>query len=124
LVAKEAMKAFLKWLLLAPIALLALVFAIANRHVVTVVFNPFGNDVPGLELTAPLFIVLLLAVMFGVVIGGFASWLAQGRYRRAVRQARADLVQARADMERVRAQASEARGLVVASRSDLSRPAA
>src|SRR4051812_44749206 len=110
------MKAFLKWLLLAPIIVLALVFAIANRHVVTVVFDPFGNDVRGLSLTAPLFIVLLLAVMVGVVIGGVAAWLAQGKNRRAARLARADLAQMRADMERTRAQNPGSPPLLTSSR--------
>jgi uncharacterized integral membrane protein len=118
------MKAFLKWLLLAPVAIVALVFAIANRHVVTVVFNPFGNDVAGLQLTAPLFIVLLLAVMFGVLIGGVASWLAQGKHRRAARQARTDLAQMRTDMERMRAQNQASQTLITGSRAEASRPAA
>jgi uncharacterized integral membrane protein len=117
------MKAFLKWLLLAPVALVALVFAIANRGLVTVVFDPFGNDAPGLRLRAPLFIVLLLAVMLGVVIGGFAAWLAQGRHRRAARQARSDLAQMRGDVERMRAQSAMSQTLLAGPR-DASRPAA
>jgi uncharacterized integral membrane protein len=117
------MKAFLKWLLLAPVAIVALVFAIANRQLVTVVFDPFGNDVQGLELRAPLFIVLLLAVMLGVVIGGIAAWLAQAKHRRAARQARADLAQMRADVERMRAQTAVSQTLLAAPR-EASRPAA
>ncbi len=98
------MKTFLKWLLLAPLAAVALAFAIANRHVVTVVFDPFGADAPGLQLTAPLFIVLFLAVMLGVLIGGFAAWLAQGKNRKAARVVRSDLAQVRTESDRLRAQ--------------------
>ena len=50
------MKTFLKWLVLAPLIVVALVFAVANRQMVTVVFDPFGNDIPGLSVTMPLFL--------------------------------------------------------------------
>ncbi len=116
------MKTFLKWLLLLPLGAIALVFAIANRHVVTVVFDPFGNDVQGIHLTAPLFIVLFLAVMLGVLLGGFASWLAQGKYRRSARVARSDLAQMRNETERLRAQFASTR-LPAISSSDNSRAA-
>ena len=118
------MKTLLKWLLLAPIAAVALIFAISNRHMVTVVFDPFGNDVPGLQLTAPLFIVLFLAVITGVLIGGCASWLGQGKNRRAARLARADLAQARTETERLRTQLMSSQQLALTSRLDQNRTAA
>lgn len=85
------MKSFLKWLLLAPIALVVLVFAVANRQSVTVMLDPAGLLSEGMAISAPLFIILFLALMTGVIIGGFASWLAQGKYRRAAREAEAEL---------------------------------
>ena len=118
------MKTFLKWLLLAPVAIVAVIFAVANRNVVTVVFDPFGNDVPGLSLTAPLFLVLFLAVIVGVLIGGFAAWLAQGKNRKSARVARADLAQARTETERLRTQVLSTQQLALTSRQDISRPAA
>ena len=118
------MKTFLKWLLLVPLGAIALVFSIANRHLVTVVFDPFGNDIPGLQLTAPMFIVLFLAVIVGVLIGGFAAWLAQGKHRRAARNARADLAQARSDADRLRAQVVASQQLAVTARPDMTRTAA
>lgn len=116
------MKTFFKWLLLLPLGALALVFAIANRHMVTVVFDPFGNDVQGLQLTAPLFIVLFLAVMVGVILGGVGSWLAQGKYRRLARTTRSDLTQLRGETERLRAQFAATR-LPAISNGDQSRAA-
>jgi uncharacterized integral membrane protein len=85
------MKNFLKLLVLAPIAALLLIFAFANRHMVTVSFDPFvEGDIAAFAITAPLFLILILAMMLGVVAGGAATWLAQGKYRKAARQNRAE----------------------------------
>jgi uncharacterized integral membrane protein len=85
------MKTFFKWLLLLPVALLVLVFAVANRHSTTVVLDPLGLLTNGMTISAPLFIILFLAIMVGVLLGGAASWIVQGKYRRAAREASADL---------------------------------
>jgi uncharacterized integral membrane protein len=104
------MKKLLKLIVLAPIAILLLIFAFANRHIVTVSFDPFAEgDIPAFALTAPLFLVLILAIMFGVVAGGAATWLTQGRYRRAARDSRAEAEQLRLETERLRAEAQVAR---------------
>jgi uncharacterized integral membrane protein len=106
------MKTFFKWLLLLPVALAALVFAVANRHSTTVVLDPLGLLTSGMTISAPLFIILFLAMMVGVVLGGIASWIAQGKHRRAAREAMADL---RIMREESRAQTEE----VIRLRSEL-----
>lgn len=85
------MKTFFKWLLLLPVALVVLVFAVANRHSTTVVLDPLGLLTSGIVISAPLFIILFLAMMVGVLVGGIASWIVQGKHRRAAREAMADL---------------------------------
>ena len=85
------MKTFFKWLLLAPVAILVLVFAVANRHNTTVVLDPLGLLTEGMTISAPLFVILFLALMTGVLLGGFAAWIVQGKYRRAAREAQSDL---------------------------------
>jgi len=47
-----------------------------------------SGDVPAFALDAPLFIVLILAAMVGVLAGGAAAWLAQGKHRRGERRNR------------------------------------
>jgi len=96
------MKTFLKWLILTPIAVLIVTFAIVNRQVVPVVLDPFGSDIPGLRFEAPLFFVMFACGMAGVVAGGIATWFAQGRHRRALRDARADVAHLRAEADRMR----------------------
>jgi uncharacterized integral membrane protein len=87
-----------------PIALLLLLFALANRHLVTVSFDPFpGNDIQGPQITAPLFVALTLAGILGMFAGGFAVWLRQGRWRRAAKAARNEADIARGEADRLRA---------------------
>lgn len=98
------MARFLKLVLIAPFAILFLIFAFANRHFVTVSFDPFASgDIAAVAVQAPLFVVLIGAIMIGVLAGGAATWLAQGRYRRAARQNRADADRWRAEAERAKA---------------------
>jgi uncharacterized integral membrane protein len=100
------MKTFLKWLILTPITVLIVTFAIVNRHAVPVSFDPFGSDLPGLRFEVPLFIVMFACAMLGVVAGSLVTWLRQGRNRRALREARSDLAHIRDEAERARRLAS------------------
>lgn len=104
------MKHVFRLLVVLPIAVILLLFAIANRHVVTVSLDPFsGNGVGGPSLTAPLFIVLTLTGLVGLLVGGFVAWLRQARWRRAARDARAEVQAARAEADRLRADLLAAR---------------
>lgn len=98
------MKTFLTWLVLAPIGVILLAFAIANREPVRVILDPLPGDVSDLQVHVPLFLILFIAAALGVLAGGFATWLAQGRHRRAARHARADLDRLRNEAENLRAQ--------------------
>ena len=100
------MRSFLKFIVFAPIAALLLIFAFANRHIVTVSFDPFvSNDIPAFEIDAPLFVILLLTLMIGVMVGSAATWLSQGRFRKAARQNRAEADRLRSQAQTLRDQA-------------------
>lgn len=83
------MKRALQFIILVPLAVIALALAVANRHNVLVSFDPFSSDQTG-EIEAPLFIVLILAMMLGVLLGSAATWFSQGKHRRALRAMRAE----------------------------------
>lgn len=97
------MRTIFRVFVIVPIAIVLLMFAFANRHLVTVSFDPFsGGDIAGPSVTAPLFILLILAVGVGVILGGFSSWFKQAKLRRSARDARADADEARAEAARLR----------------------
>ena len=74
---------------LIPLAIILIGFAVANRHAVTISFDPFDATHPAYAMTLPLFVVIFLLVILGVLIGGTAAWLRQSRWRAAARRAEA-----------------------------------
>jgi len=88
--------------ILLPLAVILVIFAVANRHWVTVSFDPFNSINPSLALDLPLFAVILLSIIAGVVAGGIATWLRQRRWRRAARRHEADAATARAELASTR----------------------
>lgn len=98
------MTRLLKWIVLLPIVAIVVVFAVVNRHSVSVVFDPTGNRMPGLTFEAPLFLILFATLIIGVLLGGCASWLKQGKYRKAAREARHDAQKLEGEAEKLRAQ--------------------
>ncbi len=98
------MAKFFKLLILVPIAVVILAFAIANRQVVSVSFDPFSDPEAGAAaVTAPLYILLFLTLVVGVIVGGMATWFTQGRNRRRARLAEDAADRWRAEAERARA---------------------
>ena len=91
----------LKLVVLVPVAVVILAFALANRQSVTVSFDPFSSvDDPIATLTLPLFLVLFLTLVVGVIVGGMATWFTQGVNRRRARAARDEAERWRAEARR------------------------
>jgi uncharacterized integral membrane protein len=101
-----AMRKFFGVVLVVSLGVIFVVFAVANRHWVTVSFDPFNSVDPSFGVTMPLFLVILASTAMGVVAGGCATWFRQGRWRRAARQHEADARQARAQLADLRANAA------------------
>jgi uncharacterized integral membrane protein len=103
------MRKFLRAVVLIPLGLILVVFAVANRHFVTVSFDPFNSVDPSIKIEARLFVVIIAAAILGVVTGGSATWFLQRHWRRAARQHEADARAARAQLADLRAGASSSR---------------
>jgi len=112
------MRKFFTALVLIPLGLIFVVFAVANRHLVTVSFDPFNSSDPSVGFRLPLFVLIIGVAIAGVVAGGSATWFRQRRWRRAARQHEADARQARAQLADLRA------GAMTPSRYDPQRLAA
>jgi uncharacterized integral membrane protein len=92
------MRKFVATVVLIPLGLVFVIFAVANRHLVTVSFDPFNSTDPAMAVTLPLFLVLILVAIAGVVVGGSVTWFGQRHWRRAARRYEADARQARAQL--------------------------
>jgi uncharacterized integral membrane protein len=89
-----------------PLAAIIIAFAVANRQSVTVSFDPFSAVNPAYAATLPLFAVVMLVLIFGVVVGGVAAWIRQGKWRRAARQLEAENRTLRSDLDDARRRAT------------------
>lgn len=91
-------------LILALVGIVVVVaFAIANRGPVTVSFypTPFSIDLA-------LFAVVLISLAVGVVLGGLATWLGAGHFRRRARKSRRRVRDLEADAAMRREEAARA----------------
>jgi uncharacterized integral membrane protein len=109
------MKTFLKALVLVPLALLVTIFAVANKTPVVLQLDPLGWSDQNWTLNPPLFLVLLVTLALGVLLGGMGVWFGQMRYRRAARVHAREAARTRAELERVREQAPASRALPAVS---------
>jgi Lipopolysaccharide assembly protein A domain len=72
-------------LMVVPLGALLVALAVVNRKPTILILDPFGGAEARLSLEAPLFLFLLGAFALGLIIGGIATWLGQGKWRRAAR---------------------------------------
>jgi uncharacterized integral membrane protein len=90
------------WIVIgAPIAILLVTLALANRHGVGLVLDPFRPDNPVISLVLPFYVYLLGALLVGVVLGGIATWMSQARWRRSARQRAAEAYRWHAEADRL-----------------------
>lgn len=95
----------LKFVIILPIAVVIVAFAIANRQSVSISFDPFSDpQASSAVVTAPLFILLFLMLVAGTFLGGVAAWLSQGAVRRRGRAARDEAERWRDEARRLREQ--------------------
>ncbi len=88
------MVGLLIWIVMIPVAAVVVAFAVSNRQ-------PIGLDLWPLpyQIEAPVYLVVLLAMLAGFLVGGFVAWTSSlRRRRRAVAR-----VKARAEEEKTQA---------------------
>src|SRR5262245_55691372 len=89
-------------LVLIPLAAVLISFAVANRRTVTISFDPFDPADTALSVTVPLYVLVLALVIVGVIVGGVAAWLRQGKWRGRARRAESQARALRAENAELR----------------------
>src|SRR4051812_16758537 len=84
------MRKFFAIAVLVPLAIIIVMFAVANREIIAVSFDPFDTAHPAYALKLPLFVLIFVLVTLGVVVGGIAAWLRQHKWRMRARRAEAE----------------------------------
>jgi len=73
-------------LVLVPLAVILVVFIIANRGMVSIHFNPFDLEDAYWRVRAPLFVFLFVFLSLGVVVGSLVTWIGQHKYRKKLKK--------------------------------------
>lgn len=97
----RVIRKFVWFFVLLPAGALLVAFAVANRHSVDIVLDPFSPGAPALAVQAPLFLLLFGALILGLVIGGMVTWVGQRRWRRAAKRRSAEAAGLRREREQL-----------------------
>jgi len=73
------MRRVLRLIFIIPAAVVLVALAVANRQLVSVSFDPFDPSDADLAMTVPLYVVGFTVLIAGVVLGGTAARLKQGK---------------------------------------------
>ena len=84
------MRKIVRAFILVPLVIVFVVFAVANRQVVTLSFDPFESAQPAYALKLPLFILIFALIGLGVVIGGVSVWFGQHKWRVRARRSESE----------------------------------
>jgi uncharacterized integral membrane protein len=85
--------------ILVPLAVVIIAFAVANRQIVTVSLDPLSAEHPAASLTLPLFALVIVLLVVGVLIGGVAAWLRQSKWRRTARRLEREITDLHTEIE-------------------------
>ncbi|WP_185961411.1 lipopolysaccharide assembly protein LapA domain-containing protein [Telmatospirillum sp. J64-1] len=91
----------LAWLIGLPVAVIAIVFAVSNRQTTTVELWPLP-----FTFSLPLFLIVLVPFMVGLLAGAVILWFSQGRRRSAARADRRRLRALERENEQLKAKAA------------------
>ena len=90
------------WITGLPIAIVAVIFAVANRQWIVVSFDPFSRDQPWAAINMPLWVLFFCGIFVGLIAGWIFAWLAQGKWRRAAKDARLELMRGQQEHDRLK----------------------
>ncbi|NKB50501.1 MAG: DUF1049 domain-containing protein [Alphaproteobacteria bacterium] len=95
----------LRWLFTVPLALILIVFAVNNRHLVDVSLWPLG-----IVISWPLFVFVYIGVVAGFAGGAIIAWVSAAQRHRRARQRRTDKQVRASEAVRVKDEAEIAKG--------------
>ena len=87
----------ISWIITIPVTILIVVFVLSNRQVVEIDVWPLE-----LSLSGPLYLVMILALILGFVIGAGAMWISAGASRKRARQAERQVRSLNAEVARLK----------------------
>lgn len=94
---------YLTWIVTLPLTLIVVSFAISNRELVSLELWPLPGSVD-----LPIFVIALVPLAIGIVIGGLIDWLMQSGHRRHERRLKRQVGRLEGEVKEVRTREAEA----------------
>ena len=101
------MRRALNWIIGVPIVAVIAAFAVANRQWIEISFDPLSREAPRATISIPLWSLLFFGIFLGLIAGWLGCWFAQKKWRRAAREARAELQHGQDELSRLKREAAE-----------------
>jgi uncharacterized integral membrane protein len=100
----------LRAIVMIPAFVALALLAMANQQPVTVSFDPFDASDTDFTVTVPLYVLGFTILIAGVLLGGFAAWLKQGRHRRLRSRLAVENVRVRTELASLKGRAARPEG--------------
>ncbi len=113
---RKLLRRIVTLVVLVPLAVIIIAFAVANRQEVRVSLDPFDPAQPAYSKTMWLFVPIVAALIIGVLVGGLVAWLRHGKWRRIARRLERELQHLRGKI--VALEGAEAKATVVPEESE------
>ena len=84
-----------------PLTVLLVALAVANRHSVELILDPFRPKDPAFSIHLPFFVYLAAAVLIGLLLGGLTTWVGQGKWRKTARRQTRESAEWRSQADRL-----------------------
>ena len=107
----------ISWIVTIPVALVAILFAISNRGIVTLSLWPLP-----FTLATPVYLATLVALVLGFLAGGFIVWNSQRRHRRRARRESNRVLYLERELKEAQARAAAAEKRLAESTRPVSGP--
>lgn len=98
----QMLRRIVSFLIIVPLAIVIVAFAVANRQSVTVSFDPFSSASPAYAATVPFFVMIFALLILGVLVGGVAAWIRQAKWRRTARRLDGEVRALHQEMDAIR----------------------
>ena len=82
-------------------AVILITLFVINRKDVQLVLDPFNPQDPPFAVSMPFFLFMFALLFVGALIGGFATWFSQGKWRRTARQRTQEAMRWKSEAERL-----------------------
>jgi uncharacterized membrane protein YciS (DUF1049 family) len=103
------LRRILRWVIWLPVAIIVISFAVANRQWTRLSLDPFSSTSPFLTIEMPLWLLFIVGVFIGLIVGWMMCWFAQGRHRKLARDRAKDIVRLQSELETVKDPAAVSR---------------